>query len=259
MKSMEGKVVLITGASSGIGAVMAARFSEEGAIPVLTARSESKLKESAALVKGKHGIYVMDVTSWESVRTVVESIMNDYGKIDVLINNAGFGVFESFLDCPLDEFEDMMNVNYMGIVRCTKAVLPHMVKARSGHIVNIASMAGKISTAKSSGYCASKHAVLGFTNSLRQELAGTGIKLTAINPGPIETPFFEKADPSGSYVKNIQKYMLQPRVVANEVLDAVKRGVPEKDLPKLFGVGAKLYQMFPRLLDSVFMSLVNKK
>lgn len=90
------------------------------------------------------------------------------------------------------EFDDMMDVNYMGIVRCTKAVVPHMLERGSGQIVNVASMAGKIGTAKSVAYTATKHAVLGFTNALRQELRKSGIIVSAVNPGPIATDFSKR-------------------------------------------------------------------
>ena len=100
-------------------------------------------------MQGQHAVYAMDVTNTEQVNEVVGQIIAKFGRIDILINNAGYGIFESFAGAPLAHFEEMMNVNYMGVVRCTQAVLPHMLKAGSGHIVNIASMAGKIGSAKS--------------------------------------------------------------------------------------------------------------
>nr|WP_311198754.1 SDR family oxidoreductase [Paenibacillus sp. YPD9-1] len=253
------KVVVITGASSGIGEEMARQFAKRGAIPVLTARSKNKLDEIAGSLGVKHAVYAMDVKQTEQVHKVIEQIIERFGRIDILVNNAGYGIFESFVDAPLEHFEDMMNVNYLGIVRCTQAVLPHMMKAGAGHIVNIASMAGKVGSAKSTGYSATKHAVIGFTNSLRQELMGTGIGLTAINPGPISTPFFDKADPSGNYVKNISWFMLKPEKVVNELIHAVERSIPEKDLPRIAGIGIKLFHLFPRLFDRVAARMLNKK
>lgn len=131
----------------------------------------------------------MDVTDNEQVKRTVEAVIAEYGKIDVLLNNAGYGKFENFMSMNVESFEQMMDTNYLGIVRCTKAVVPHMVKQGSGHIVNIASLAGKIGTAKSTSYTATKHAVLGFTNALRMELREQGIQVSAVNPGPIDTPF----------------------------------------------------------------------
>lgn len=253
------KIVLITGASSGIGAVMAQQFAAKGAIPILTARSTNKLEEIASGLQGQHAVYEMDVTNTEQVHDVVGQIIAKYGRIDILINNAGYGIFESFAEAPLAHFEEMMNVNYMGIVRCTQAVLPHMQKAGSGHIVNVASMAGKIGSAKSTGYSATKHAVLGFTNSLRQELIRSGISITAINPGPISTPFFDKADPSGNYVKNVAWFMLKPEKVVKELMHAIERNIPEKDLPFVAGMGIKLFHLFPRMFDRLASGILNKK
>lgn len=253
------KVVLITGASSGIGAVMAQQFAAKGAIPVLTARRTDKLKQIASGLPGRHAVYAMDVTKTVEVGEVVTRIIAEFGRIDILINNAGFGIFETFAEAPLTHFEEMMDVNYLGLVRCTQAVLPHMLAAGSGHIVNIASMAGKIGSAKSTGYSATKHAVLGFTNSLRMELARTGVTVTAINPGPIATPFFDKADPSGNYVKNISWFMLKPEKVVKQLMHAIEKNIPEKNLPFVASAGVKLFHMFPRMFDKLMSGIMNKK
>ncbi|WP_442603381.1 SDR family NAD(P)-dependent oxidoreductase [Paenibacillus sp. KN14-4R] len=253
------RVIVITGASSGIGAEMAVQIAAKGGIPVLIGRSEQKLNEVIAGIKGEHSTYVMDVSDGAAVEHTMNQIIERYGRVDILINNAGFGVFSSFLEAPVEEFEAMMDVNYMGIIRCTKAILPQMIERHSGHIVNIASIAGKIGTAKSTGYSASKHAVLGLTNALRQELAGTGIKVTAINPGPIATPFFEKADPTGNYVKGIAGFMLQPAQVAQVVIRSIEKEQDERNLPRLFAVGAKFAQLFPRTFNRVSVKFLNKK
>ncbi len=238
---------------------MAKMLAERGAIPVLTGRNISKLKEISAAIKGKSSFYQMDVTDNEQVKRTVEAVIAEYGKIDVLLNNAGYGKFENFMSMNVESFEQMMDTNYLGIVRCTKAVVPHMVKQGNGHIVNIASLAGKIGTAKSTSYTATKHAVLGFTNALRMELREQGIQVSAVNPGPIDTPFFSLADPSGSYVKNVNWFMMKPEYVVKKIIRLIERRKAELDLPNTAALGIKLYQLLPRTIDRLFGGMLNRK
>lgn len=256
---LQNKVVLITGASSGIGALTARLLAERGAIPVLAARSVDKLISVASSIRGEHAVFELDVTSAELVNEVVSHVLRKYGKIDVLLNNAGYGQFVPFAQAPLSHFEQMMDVNYMGTVRCTHAVLPHMLKAGSGHIVNVASIAGKLATAKSTGYAATKHAVLGLTDALRQELRGSGVLVSAVNPGPIDTPFFERADPEGTYVRNIGWFLMPPDKVARAIVSVIEKRKPELDLPWTAAAGVKFVRLFPRLSEALFGRVINKK
>lgn len=256
---LNGKIVLISGASSGIGALTASLLARRGAIPVLTGRNESRLAGAAASIGPNCAYHVMDVTDMSQVEEVVRKVIGQYGRIDILLNNAGYGQFERFQDMPVESFEAMMDTNYMGVVRCTKAVLPYMRKQGNGHIVNIASMAGKIGSAKSTSYTATKHAVLGFTNALRMELRSEGITVSAINPGPIDTEFFAIADPSGSYTKNVSWFMMKPAYVAKAIVRVIERRKTELDLPHAASIGIKLYGLFPRVADRLFGGLLNRK
>lgn len=256
---LKDQVVFITGASSGIGALCAQMLIEEGAIPILAARSRDKLEKIGASLKGPHELLTLDVTNDEQVQTAFNMMQEKYGRIDILLNNAGYGKFAAMTEMTVQEFEDMMDVNYMGIVHCTKAVLPHMLERGKGQIVNVASMAGKIGTAKSASYTATKHAVLGFSNALRQELRKTGVTVTTINPGPIDTPFFHRADPSGNYVNNVRWMMLKPEEVAGHMIRAMKKRKEEVNLPRLASAGIWLYQLFPRLADRLSHGVMNQK
>ncbi|MNH89924.1 putative oxidoreductase [compost metagenome] len=257
--ALQGKVVVITGASSGIGALTAQMLGKRGAIPILLARSEDKLKDTAAGIPGVFGLYACDVTDEEQVQNTFADILRVYGRIDVLLNNAGYGRFAAFTDMKSREFDDMMDVNYMGIVRCTKAVVPHMLERGSGQIVNVASMAGKIGTARSVAYTATKHAVLGFTNALRQELRKQGIIVSAVNPGPIATEFFRTADPSGSYEKSVARMMMTPEHVSKKIVKLIDKGKEEMDLPGFAAIGIRLYGLFPRLADKLTYNMMNRK
>ncbi|ASA23936.1 SDR family NAD(P)-dependent oxidoreductase [Paenibacillus donghaensis] len=256
---LQDKVIVITGASSGIGALTAQMVSRRGAVPVLVARSEDKLKQTAAGIPGVFGLYTCDVGDEVAVKTVFAKILAEYGKIDILLNNAGYGKFAAFSEMEAHEFADMMDVNYMGIVRCTQAVLPSMLERRSGQIINLASMAGKIGTAKSVAYTATKHAVLGFTNALRQELRGSGVIISAVNPGPIATDFFKTADPSGNYEKSMARFIMTPEYVCSKIIKVMEKGKEELDLPRLAGLGIRLYGLFPRFADKLTYKALNKK
>ncbi|MDP4098465.1 SDR family oxidoreductase [Paenibacillus sp. P96] len=259
MSSLQGKVVFITGASSGLGAICAQMLVEKGAVPILTARSADRLQHISSGLNGKHEWFVLDVTDNEQVFHVIDLVLSQYGRIDILLNNAGYGKFERMTDMAVSEFQSMMDVNYMGAVHCIKAVLPGMLERGSGQIVNVASMAGKIGTAKSASYTATKHAVIGLSNALRQELRGTGITVSTINPGPIDTPFFDLADPSGGYVGSIRWFMMKAERVAKHMISAMEKHKEEVNLPYVAAAGIKLYSLFPRLADRLTYRMMNKK
>lgn len=254
-----GAVIVITGASSGIGALVARYAAERGAYPILAARSMDKLRQVSATISAPHACIQLDVTDTDNVNQQFKQLLEQHGHIDILVNNAGFGLFETAMELSLHDYEAMMDVNYMGVVRCTKAVLPAMLERGQGHIVNVASIAGKVGSAKSTAYSASKHAVLGFTNSLRMETAGTGVRISAVNPGPIDTPFFDTADPSGQYKRNLGWFIMPAEKVAKRIIRVMDTQAVEVNMPWLASTGTKLMQLFPRLSSGVASKLLNKK
>jgi len=260
MGGLQGRVIVVTGASSGIGRQVAIRLDEAGAVPVLLARRRDKLAETASLLKNRDVLCLeADVTDDGQVERAVSDILRAHGRIDGWVNNAGAGLFQRVPDMPMEAFVRMMEVNYLSVVRCTKAVLPHMLKENRGVIVNVVSVAGKIGTAKAAAYSASKHAALGFTMSLRAELAGTGVKMCAVNPGPVDTPFFDLADPTGRYASNVARFMIKPDRVAKAVLKALETGKPDITLPAFASLGAKLLQAFPNGLSGIAARLLDRK
>jgi short-subunit dehydrogenase len=262
MNKLNDKVIVITGASSGIGRATAILSAKQGAVPVLLARSETALDALAQEIKldaPNTGFYTVDVTNSKQVSTVIQEIIAYYGKIDVLINNAGYGVFSFFTETPLEEIKGMMEVNYFGLVHCTKAVLPHMLEQRNGHIINVASVAGKLATPKSSGYSASKFAVIGLTQCLRQELKGTGVSVSSISPGPVQTPFFDRADATGRYKRNVESFMIKPELVAKKILGTIHTRSADVTIPTYMHAGVLLYHLFPKFFERFVSPRLNKK
>jgi short-subunit dehydrogenase len=262
-EQLKGKNIVITGASGGIGAEIAKLCAESAANLVLIARSIEKLKQLQMELQQKHQVrvevYQLDVSETEKVKEVFTAIFAKIGEVDILVNNAGFGVFREAHAATMDEIKGMFNVNVVGLMACTSMVLPKMRERRFGHIINIASQAGKIATPKSSVYSATKHAVLGYTNSLRMELSDYNVFVTSVNPGPIATNFFNIADEKGTYVKNVQKFMLQPEYVARKVVDSMLTKTREINLPRWMNMGSVVYVLFPRLFERIGKKAFNKK
>ncbi|NBI28832.1 SDR family NAD(P)-dependent oxidoreductase [Chengkuizengella sp. YPA3-1-1] len=239
---------------------MAIHLSSHGAIVILMARSMNRLKIVSQKLQNQHELYKVDISSREQVVEVVSSVLSKYGKIDIFINNAGYAIFKDFMNLSIEEIEEMMRTNYLGTVYCCKAVIPSMLERQSGHIINVASMAGKVGSAKTSAYAASKHAVLGFTNSLRQELFGTNIIVSTLNCGPINTPMLETADVSGDYKKNLPSwFILKPKTVTKAILDIIVSKRIEKNIPFIANVGSKLLQILPKSMEKVAVKIINKK
>jgi uncharacterized protein len=263
MEPLKGKNIIITGASGGIGAEIAKLVAERGANLILLARSIDKLQQLQKDFYQKYRINVhifqLDVSDTDKIQEVFSRIFEIVDQVDILVNNAGFGVFREAHEATIEEIKGMFNVNVVGLMACTNMVLPKMRERRFGHIINIASQAGKIATPKSSVYSATKHAVLGYTNSLRMELHDFNVNVTSVNPGPIATNFFNIADEKGTYVKNVQKFMLQPEYVAQKVVDAMLTKTREINLPRWMNMGSVIYALFPRLFERLGRRAFNQK
>lgn len=263
MSKLQGKVVVITGASGGIGKEIAIQSAQRGARLVLLARSLDKLQTLKADLNRQFGVdvfvYKLDVSDTEQVEKVFADIFVQVGEVDVLVNNAGFGTFKEVLDTELEETKAMFAVNVIGLMACTKFVLPHMKRKQAGHIINIASQAGKMATPKSTLYSSTKFAVLGYSNALRLELMADRIHVTTVNPGPIETNFFNIADESGTYVKSIKKFMLKPEDVAGKIVGAMLTNKREINLPGWMDFAGKWYTLFPKITETLGKKAFFKK
>jgi short-subunit dehydrogenase len=213
------KVALITGASSGMGKSTANILHSQGYTVYGAARRTDEMNDLKA--KGI-GVVSLDLTNDASIVEAVNTILNIEGRIDILINNAGYGSYGAVEDVPLDEARRQFEVNLFGMARLTQLILPTMRKQQSGRIVNISSMGGKIYTPFGAWYHATKHAVEGWSDCLRLELKEFGIDVVVVEPGGIKTPWGEisaenlkKASGNGAYAgfahkvaENIKKRIL---------------------------------------------------
>jgi NADP-dependent 3-hydroxy acid dehydrogenase YdfG len=190
-------VIVITGASSGIGLAAARLFAKQGFRVVLAARRTERLISCTEDIRNQGGEALpltTDVTKVDQIERLIETTIREYGRIDILFNNAGFGRLKwlELLD-PYEDIELQLQVNILGVINTSRLVIPHMIKQQSGHIINMASIAGLIAPPTYSVYSASKFAVRGFTEALRRELNVFGIRVSGIYPGAVDTEFSQHA------------------------------------------------------------------
>ena len=253
---IKGRVVIVTGASSGIGEAAAREFGREGAKVVLAARRVERLQSLAqeinAMNTGAETLVVQaDLSRLEDIQSMIAQTLERFGRIDVLVNNAGFGRLDWLenLD-PVKDIQAQMDVNVLGVIQTTRQVLPVMMKQRAGSIVNMCSMAGLIGTPTYSIYAATKHAVHGFSEALRREVRPWGIDVSLIYPGGVVTEFNQHAGIKRKTNAKTPKFML---LTAEQVGAAVVRLVhrPRRMLviPWLWNVTVLLNKLFPGLVD----------
>ena len=226
---LKNKVAIITGASSGIGYATSLTLSKAGIKVAVGARRTEKLQElEKQIIKNNGEILVQktDVTRKSDCDSLVNTIVEKWGKVDILINNAGLMPLSYFKNGKVEEWEQMIDVNIKGVLYCTSAVVPYMLEKKSGHIINISSVAGRIVFAGGSVYCATKHAIAALSEGLRKELSPTyNIRVTCIEPGAVETELLESiTDESMTGFIQATKNMetLRSDDIANAILYAVQ-------------------------------------
>ncbi len=234
------EIIIVTGASSGIGAATAKELARYGAQIVLAARREDELAKQVDEITraGDRAIAIQtDISDSAQITQLVGQVVERFGRVDVLVNNAGVGWQVPFADESVERIDHMINVNFRGAILATHAVLPGMLERRHGAIISVASVAGHI--AVSSMYSATKFGLRGFMLSLRRELAGTGVAASVVSPGYIHTPLNR-----GSRFP-----MPGPEVVAHAIADLVVKPRREVIVPGYYVPLVALSNSLPRLVD----------
>ena len=254
------KVVLITGASSGIGRASAIKFAEKGAVLILVARRKEKLDQVDKDLK-KFNVSTLvcecDVSDKSQVKKMSKIVLEKYKSVDILVNNAGFAIYGSVSSLTTEEIESQMATNYFGMIYCIKNFLPLMIKKKSGHIVNVASVAGSFGLPGIASYCASKFAMLGFSEGLKHELKGTGIGVTVVSPIMVRTNFFDHKS-----FESMPKYSptsLSAETVANAILKAANSPRLEIIVPSVVRIAVWMKSTFPYLINPILGSSFKKQ
>lgn len=262
MVDLQQQIVVVTGGSSGLGKAIGLNAAKAGATVVFLARRQQELQQAQAEATALSGqpayAYVLDVADPVAIEAVVQRIEREVGTVDILVNAAGFGRFDLALDMPMTTVEQLFRVNVLGVMYMTQLIGRQMATVHHGHIINIASMAGKMATPKSAIYAATKAAVIGYSNGLRLELKPLGVKVTTVNPGPIRTEFFERAQAT-DYEAAVDWITLDPDKLAKRIVNAMTRSVREINAPAIMQMGATLYTLMPHVGDFFAGGIFNRK
>ena len=258
MKRLAGKVVLITGASLGIGEALAKVFAEEGAKLALAARSLDKLKTLAASLPTEAIALQADMAQPAQIRAMVDKTVEHFGRIDILINNAGVGMYASIADMKPEQFEQLVATNWLGPVHAVQAVVPHMRQQGGGQIINISSVAGKVAIPWMGAYCSSKFALNALSDSLRMELRPDNIHVLLVCPGRIKTPFTQNA------YKDFETRPLYPGGISAErlaraILRASLRNKREIMIPRDNRLFEWFHNLIPSVVDRVMVRILQRQ
>lgn len=252
-EKLAGNVVVITGASAGIGKSYAYAFAEEGCNLVLASRSKSKLTEISNDLIKKYNVKVIvvptDVADEKQAKDLIDIALEEFDHIDILINNAGIGAYGYIHTTSIEDMKKLMDVNYWGMVHCTHAALASMIRRRKGRIVNVSSVVGKIAMPAMGAYSATKFAMEGFSDSLRIEMKKFGIGVTVICPTTTKTDFVENAV-EGTNLK-LESFGMSSERVAKETINAILDDKRDHVLGIGENLGVKINNTFPGIIDNV--------
>lgn len=259
MSVLVGKVALVTGASSGIGAATAKALAREGVRVALLARREDRLEEVADEIRRQPGhamVCSADVTDRETVKAVVERVLGQWKRIDILVNNAGRGIAAPLEATTPEELRALLEVNLVSVLTVTQAVLPGMLQHASGHIINVSSVAGRRGVPLYSAYNATKFALVGMSEALRMELSGTGVQVSIVYPIYTETEFLAVE------LKKTEPKRYGPIQTAEQVARAIVR-CARRPRPEVYPypparILAVLSALAPRFVDWMMARLLRR-
>ncbi|NQL66225.1 SDR family oxidoreductase [Streptococcus suis] len=250
------RTILITGASGGLVQEMVPLLADD--FLILLGRDVDKIEQLYAYHE-KKAVFDVDIRDEATLTAFFEELDSQYGQIDILVNNAGYAIYDDFENFSSQQVQAMFDINTFALMTLCRLVGKRMKARKTGQIINIVSMSGLVATAKSSVYSATKFAAIGFSNTIRLELAKYGVAVTTVNPGPIATGFFDQADPDGSYQESVKAFLLQPDYVAKKIVAAMGTKKREVNLPWTLALARKLYTLFPCLSDYLASTVFNLK
>lgn len=259
MKVNAERVVWITGASSGIGEALTYQYIEKGFKIIISSRKEEDLEKVKQQVAFPENIFVlpMDISKFDELEAKVQTAIHAFGTIDILINNAGVSQRSLIIDTDFEVYKSLININYLGTVALSKAILPEFIKQKTGHFVTVTSLMGKFASPYRSGYCGAKHALHGFFDGLRMEHEKDGIYATLICPGFVQTNVAKNALTADGSKQNKEdnatKNGLPVLTFAKRMISAIDKRKFEAYIGRKEILGVYLKRFFPRLLHRVIL------
>ncbi|MEL6916414.1 MAG: SDR family oxidoreductase [Bacteroidota bacterium] len=264
MKQINGKIIWITGASSGIGAALTHALSQRGCKLLISSRNEEQLRQVAESCTSPDQIKTLplDLSNFDAMSAKVKEAWSIYGKIDILINNAGISQRSLILDTDFGVYKKLIDINYLGTVALTKALLPYFIHHKKGHFVTVTSLMGKFGSPYRSGYCGAKHALHGFFDVLRMEHEKDGIDISLICPGFVQTNVAKNAltadgSPQESDDRATQNG-LPVATFAKKMIRAMERKKHEAYIGRGEVKGIYLKRFFPKMLHKVVLRSIVK-
>lgn len=263
MKSFDGKVAVITGGGAGIGRALAVELARSGATVAVSGRNRDNVDETVNLCRALGAAargYRLDVTDRDAVYGHADEVVADFGRVNLVVNNAGVSLTASVEELAWDDFNWIMNINFWGVAHGSKAFLPHLIASGDGHIANVSSMFGLAACPTQGAYNATKFAVRGFTDALRQEMkiAGHRVGVSCVHPGMVKTDIAWKARAGASRDRDAlaANFDKLAKTTADQAASAILKGIRKDKAKILIGADARVIDLLPRLFGSGYQKII---